>query len=78
MYNARNYNSVSQEAGMRPVFFGIKLTEDERRQIEEAAQREGRPASNLARHLILTALRTDDRAPAKAESSYASRAVTES
>lgn len=43
--------------------FGIKLTEDERRLIEQAAKREGRPASNLARHIILTALRADERAP---------------
>ncbi len=47
--------------------FGIKLSDDERELIEQAAQREGRPASNLARHLILTALRTQDRAPANAE-----------
>jgi uncharacterized protein (DUF1778 family) len=52
---------------MRRIF-GIKLTEDERRLIERAAEREGRPASNLARHLILTALRTQlSERPAKAE-----------
>jgi len=53
--------------------FGIKLTEDERRLIEQAAKKEGRPASNLARHIILTALRTDERAPAKSEALSVSR-----
>jgi hypothetical protein len=57
---------------MRRVF-GIKLTEAERRLIERAAEKEGRPASNLARHLILTALRNEER-PAKAEAFSVSRA----
>jgi len=51
--------------------FGIKLTEDERALIERAAAHEGRPPSNLARHLILTALRddrTDPRATREAKS----------
>lgn len=48
--------------------FGIKLTDDERRLIEQAAEREGRPASNLARHIILTTLRDQqNERPAKAE-----------
>lgn len=47
--------------------FGIKLTEDERRLIEQAAAREGRAPSNLARHIILTTLRNEERTPAKAQ-----------
>jgi hypothetical protein len=50
--------------------FGIKLTEDERRQIEEAAQREGRAPSNLARHLIMTALRKEDNEPTLAPAKH--------
>jgi hypothetical protein len=58
---------------MRRIF-GIKLSDDERQLIEQAAQKEGRPASNLARHLILTALRADrTERPAKAEAFSLSR-----
>lgn len=52
-----------RSAIMRPVYLGVRLTADERAQLERLAQREERTASDLVRRLIRQAAQTTERAP---------------